>query len=132
MASSWIWPTSKARSQPSRPRSSATRLKSSSSRSSTTETGSATSSSPSADARSCASLRKLASQYLVDLSRIRLAAGRFHRLTHKEVQGLLLAGAKLRHLTGVGGDDALHQPLDFSAVGDLAQTAALDDRIGFE
>src|SRR5262245_53054930 len=95
-------------------------------------TGSAISSLLSADARCCASLRKLASQYLVDLCRVRFAAGGLHRLTHKEVQGFLLASAKLRHLRGVGGDDALHQCFDFRAIGDLAQAAAFDDCVGFQ
>src|SRR5262249_58125 len=95
-------------------------------------TESATSSSPSADARSRASLRKFASQDFVDLSRVRLTASRLHRLTHKEVQGLLLASAKLRYLSGIGGDDVLHQLLDFRAVRDLTQPAALDDGIGFQ
>src|SRR5260370_1134906 len=61
--------------------------------------------------------------------RIGFAAGGFHHLTDKPLDGRGL-GFRLRHLVGIGGDDVVDHLLDRTEVGDLFHAARFDQRAG--
>ena len=68
-------------------------------------------------------------QGLVDLLGIRLAARGLHDLTDEEAEHLLLAGAELLNLFGIRRDDLGDELVDARGVGNLRETAFLDDLV---
>src|SRR5690349_2778874 len=72
---------------------------------------------------------ELLAQRLVDLLRVRFAARRFHDLADEEAEHLLFAGAKLLDLRGIRRNDVGDELVDARGVGDLRETAFLDDLI---
>ena len=77
--------------------------------------------------RSTGRRAKLLAQRFVDLLRVRFAARRFHDLTYQEAEHLLLAGAELLDLRGIGGDDLGDELVDACRVGDLREAALVDE-----
>src|SRR5271165_7590075 len=74
-------------------------------------------------------LGQLGLQELVELSGVRLAAGRFHDLADEESEQLVLAAAIVGELLWVCGDDRIYHALDRSGVGDLLEPLGLDDGV---
>ena len=52
---------------------------------------------------------ELAFQQIIDLLRVGLALALFHDLADEEAEHLVVAGAVLGYLVGVGGDDGVDQ-----------------------
>ena len=71
------------------------------------------------NARGAAELRRASSQQFVDLLRVGLALGRFHRLPDQRIEGFFLAGAEFGDHRRVGGQHLVDQRFDRAAVGDL-------------
>src|SRR5579862_7005414 len=66
----------------------------------------------------------------VELRGVGFPLRRFHRLTDKEAEQLVLTRAIVGELTRVARDDLVDHPLERSAVRDLPEALLLDDRIG--
>src|SRR5688572_28761019 len=73
---------------------------------------------------------QLALEQLVQLGRICLALGRLHDLANEEPEQLVLAGAVIGKLLRILRHDVVDRALDRGRIGDLLQTARLDDLIG--
>ena len=58
--------------------------------------------------------RELFLQQFIDLRRIGLALGRLHGLADQRVERLVLAGAVLRDVVSVGGNDAVDYGLQLA------------------
>jgi hypothetical protein len=69
-------------------------------------------------------------QQFVDLLRVGLALGGFHRLTDQRIEGLFLAGPEFRDHCCIGRQHIVDQRLDGAAVGDLLQALLVDDFVG--
>src|SRR5258708_29226715 len=81
--------------------------------------------------RSCilGATTQLELEQFVELRRIRLAFRCLHHLPDEETEQLVLAGAIIRELLGVGGDHRIDHPFNGAGVGDLFETLRLHDGV---
>src|SRR6476659_4580641 len=72
---------------------------------------------------------ELAAQHRIDLAGVRLAFRCLHYMSDQCVERFLLASAKLGDDRRLRGDHGIDQRFDCARVGNLAQSAPVDDRI---